>query len=280
MGYRVKCIALDMDKTTLGKNRLLPERNREAILHALRHGVQVVIASGRPYCALPEDVLSIPGIEYAIVGNGCTVYRGAERIWESFLPEASVLAILSEAERLGLVTEGYLKGIAYADAAILANPAAYGFPDYAVPYLRSTRRPIENMPDFLRRHAGSLDAVNLVVSDAGLRRQLWDRLSATVPDIYITSSTERLLEISSASSGKGAALNWLITQLGISPEETAAFGDNENDADMLRLVRYGVAVENATDGCKAAASYHTAHHDACGVADAFERLLYVRDSSI
>lgn len=44
---------------------------------------------------------------------------------------------------------------------------------------------------------------------------------------------------------KGSALLWLADHLGISREETMAFGDGENDIPMIKAAGIGVAMENA-----------------------------------
>ena len=71
----VKCIALDMDRTTLNAQGMLSEENRKAICFAIEKGVHVVIASGRAFSSLPGEVTGIPGIEYAITCNGAEVYE-------------------------------------------------------------------------------------------------------------------------------------------------------------------------------------------------------------
>ena len=71
----VKCIALDLDRTTLNAKGQLSTYNRRAIEAAIEKGVHVVIASGRSYDTLPEEVVGIEGIEYAVTSNGAAVYR-------------------------------------------------------------------------------------------------------------------------------------------------------------------------------------------------------------
>jgi hydroxymethylpyrimidine pyrophosphatase-like HAD family hydrolase len=61
--------------------------------------------------------------------------------------------------------------------------------------------------------------------------------------------------------------------LGISLAQTAAFGDADNDADLLRAAGVGVAVANATPACRAAADFIAPHHDADGVAEGIGRVL-------
>mgnify|MGYP000025391101 FL=1 len=43
----------------------------------------------------------------------------------------------------------------------------------------------------------------------------------------------------------------------ISPEECIAFGDEYNDIEMLKAVKYGFAMEHSKEGVRSAASYMT-----------------------
>lgn len=50
--------------------------------------------------------------------------------------------------------------------------------------------------------------------------------------------------------GKGTALEEICSQLGISPEETIAFGDNLNDISMIQSAGKGYAVNTAREETK------------------------------
>ena len=71
--------------------------------------------------------------------------------------------------------------------------------------------------------------------------------------VYTTSAVSYRLEISHKNSGKATGLAYVLDLLGIMPGETVAFGDGDNDAEMLEFAGLGVAMENATENCKAAA---------------------------
>ena len=60
---------------------------------------------------------------------------------------------------------------------------------------------------------------------------------------------------------------------GINREEIAAFGDADNDIDMLQYAGIGIAMENASEGCKAAADYITTHHAENGVSYGVREIL-------
>ena len=54
--------------------------------------------------------------------------------------------------------------------------------------------------------------------------------------------------------------------MNLKPEEIAAFGDGDNDIDLLKEAGIGIAMENASPKCKDAATFITKHHDKDGVA--------------
>lgn len=73
------------------------------------------------------------------------------------------------------------------------------------------------------------------------------------------------VDIISAQSGKAAGIRHILKELNIMPEEAAAFGDAENDIEMLKFAGLGIAMGNAREEVKAAADYVTADVDDDGV---------------
>ena len=57
----------------------------------------------------------------------------------------------------------------------------------------------------------------------------------------------------------------LQEKLGVSKEETMAFGDGGNDIGMLRHAGIGIAMGNAKDDVKASADYVTTSVDEDGI---------------
>ena len=66
----------------------------------------------------------------------------------------------------------------------------------------------------------------------------------------------------------------LAAYLDIPPEEIAAFGNAENDVDMMQFAGIGVAVANSPAHVQAAADYVTLSNDADGVAVFLEQLYH------
>ena len=67
---KIRCIALDLDRTTLDSQGHLSEENRRAIVNAVAAGVYVVVASGRSLDSLPAEITDITGIRHYIQRSG------------------------------------------------------------------------------------------------------------------------------------------------------------------------------------------------------------------
>jgi len=272
----IKCIALDLDRTTLNAQGILSEGNRRALEYAISKGVHIIIASGRPFGALPKDVLAVEGIEYAITSNGAAVYHiPTEKRLHGFTMEPeSVRQILRLTRDETVIYETFVDGIAYMDAALMRDPAAYGFGDpRSIRYLRSTRRPQENILAFIEEHIHQLDSFDLIFWDKAAADRITRKLRETVSDIYSTSTIWQLLELSHKEAGKHSGVRFVAEHLGLSPDRIAAFGDGDNDVEMLQYVGCGVAMANASPTALAAADRVTGDFDADGLAEGIYQLL-------
>ena len=104
---------------------------------------------------------------------------------------------------------------------------------------------------------------NLVEAEAALREML-DGRAVTL------RSSKALLEVQPNGITKASGLRQLADALGISLEQVIAFGDYDNDAEMLQAAGLGVAVGEATPACLAAADLLVASPEADGPAHFLE----------
>lgn len=293
---KIRLIALDLDGTTLRDDKTLSERNKAAVLRAVERGVHVVVATGRAFSTIPEEVLALPGLEYAITSNGASVYHipsASARVCHR-LPREAVERILALVGRQAAM-ETFIDGVPYAGRDYVENPVLWrAAPEEKgdarsagsllaeerslqemLGYIQATRKPVEDIRAFMREHSGELDAIDLVVKNEEEKQRWWGFLKEQVPGIYITSSIPQLLEISHEHSGKKSGVAWLLGHYGLKPEEAAAFGDADNDVDMLMYVGAGIAMANASETAKQAADYVTFSNNEDGVAEGFEKFLNI-----
>lgn len=274
-GPAVRCIALDMDRTTLNKEGRLSENNRKALEQVIASGVHVIIASGRAFDTLPRDVVKLPGVEYAITLNGAAMYHvpTGKCLKRYRISEKAVEAVMRVTEGEPVSYEAFLDGAAYADKKFLENPLAYGVTPQAVTYVRSTRHGVEDIVRFIHENKHRLDSLDMIVRNEELQKKVWEQTAAATDDVYITSSIHNLVEVADRHAGKKAGLAFFTELLGLEREETAAFGDADNDIDMIRYAGYGIAMANASGACKQAADFITGHHDEDGVAKGLRNIL-------
>jgi Cof subfamily protein (haloacid dehalogenase superfamily) len=91
--------------------------------------------------------------------------------------------------------------------------------------------------------------------------------------LYISKSLPYFLEFASPDVTKAAGLDFLAERVGFSSERTVAFGDGENDIELIDWAAYGVAVANAHDRVKEIADFVCPAVDEEGVAQVLEAFL-------
>jgi Cof subfamily protein (haloacid dehalogenase superfamily) len=91
--------------------------------------------------------------------------------------------------------------------------------------------------------------------------------------LYISKSLPYFLEFAAPDVTKAAGLEFLARRMGFNADETIAFGDGENDVELVAWAGYGVAVANAHDRVKEAARWICPPASEEGVAQVLEALL-------
>lgn len=95
-------------------------------------------------------------------------------------------------------------------------------------------------------------------------------ISPITEGMYITRWNRQAVDILPGGGGKVLGMKEYLKAVGVDVSETMAFGDGENDADMLRFAGIGVAMGNAEEVTKRSADYVTDHIDEDGVAKALK----------
>ncbi len=91
--------------------------------------------------------------------------------------------------------------------------------------------------------------------------------------LFVAKSLPYFLELASPEVSKGSGMAFLAEHLGFTAAQTVAFGDGENDRELLDWAGYAVAVDNADDELKARADWVIPGPREEGVAQVIEALL-------
>jgi Cof subfamily protein (haloacid dehalogenase superfamily) len=104
----------------------------------------------------------------------------------------------------------------------------------------------------------------------GLEARLKQRFAGR---LYISKSLPYFLELASPEVTKGSGLAFLAEHLGFARERTVAFGDGENDVELLEWAGFGIAVANAHPRVLAVADWVCPSAGEEGVAQVIEAVL-------
>ena len=270
----IKLIALDLDGTTLNDDRVISRSNREALGEAAERGVNIVIATGRAYSALPEDVFQVKGIRYVLTSNGAIItdLKTKEVIYENCIAPSTVEAAVALLRQYPFMVEAFTRGGAYIEKSQYDHIKETRLSFRHVDYVLTTRQPIEGLYDFILRNKKHIENINVNFENQKDRSMMREVLG-NLADTTLTTSFDHNLEIGGATTSKARALQELERILDVRPEEMMAVGDSPNDMAMMRLAGLPVAVGNAKDEVKAIARYVTATNHEDGVAKAVRKFV-------
>ena len=276
MANKIKLIALDLDATLLDSQKKVSQRNLDALERARQMGILMVPVTGRPAQGLPQAVLDLPGLRYAVTSNGATVRDLLEDryLLEKHLTPAKSLEVLEACRDFAMIREVFREGVGYltqADYDILMARYA-GTPMWE--YVLGTRQVLPgSIEDFLTQDDRPVEELFFLTDSPETKEALRERLSS-LADIAFADPFPKDLEVMAGGIDKGETFLWLLDHLGIRPEETIAMGDGGSDIPLLRAAGIGIAMDNALDYVKAAADDVTASCDADGVAQALEKYIF------
>lgn len=273
----IRLIALDMDGTLLGADHhTIPARNIAALRAASARGVKIAIASGRSWSLVREHAGELGCVDFGITANGAYVLDARTDAEMASFPmdSAQCVDIIRILRRWDLSYEIYVGAENYIDRDRAENVRQlFASPDFLAMFRRNTTT-VDDVATVAAAHRPGKFDIFYVPSD--LRAQVAGELSATGP-LVITGATGDNMELNAPGVHKGRALAALAEKLGLGPERVMAFGDADNDLEMLAYAQWSFAMGNATAEAKAAAKHITGANYDSGVAMAVEKYVLGTD---
>ena len=267
MEKKIKMIGFDLDGTLLTRDKRITDFTRKTLEQAIAEGVVVLPATGRPISGVPEELLTFPGIRYAVTANGARVadLKKGCNVYECLVSAEKVRKILDICREYDTLIEIYYDGTGYIDIEKARRADRYVWDSEMVRYLLNTRLQIHDIHEKAEKENRDMDKVQAFFACMNEREAAWERLEK-IGGLAISESQGNNLEINAEGVHKGRALIRLGELLGIKREEIMAFGDEANDIEMLKSVGVGVAMANASQEVKSAADCLTASNGEDGVA--------------
>ncbi len=262
----IELIAVDLDGTLMTSQHDVSPRTAEALRRAMALGIKVVIATGKTRVSAEPTIQQLALETPGVFLQGLVIYNADGSLHsEITLDEAivDVMCSLAEAENHTLV--------AYCGRRILtAETNAYT--DRLLPFHEPTPEAIGSL-----RHIFGQVPINklLFIDEPGRLRPLRARLEVELHGTAsVVSALPDMLEALPLGASKGAGVKRLLDALDIDPAHMIAFGDAENDVEMLQMAGIGVAMGNASPEARRAAAYITGSNNEDGIADALEKFVF------
>ena len=270
---KVNMIGLDLDGTLLSPDTTISERTKAVLERAAQEGIEIVPASGRSFEGMPYYVKNLPGVNYLVTTNGADVYTiDGKRLYERSVKCTDAVEITRFITEKGIIVGEYIDGRGYMERKLFETALDMGVPYEVWKYFKDTRTLVESLPEFIEKN--NRDVQIITCHFQNVEETLRNEITAEVKNyedlIYVWGGPENI-DITHFEASKGYGLRVLGEITG--KECSAAFGDSENDADMLKKAEFGFAMGNGDKFAYDAADYIALSNDKDGVADAIERLI-------
>ncbi len=266
----IELIAIDMDGTLLNPQHEVTPAVKQALIAARKKGVQIVLATGRPYMGveryLQELDLQQEGC-YCITNNGALVHNAQDGsvIAEIALTIDDYHYFEKLARQLGVHFHALTKTDLYT--------ANRDISEYSVHESYMTGIPLKYRPADEMEPSLTFPKV-MMIDRPELLDQAISQLPAEARERYtVMKSSPYFLEILDKRVNKGEGVKTLATKLGIPRENVMTLGDQENDIAMLEYAGLGVAMGNALESVKAVSQFVTKTNMEDGVAFAIEKFV-------
>lgn len=271
----IKLIASDLDGTALNRGKL-SEANKAMIQKAVDSGIEFIVSTGRALYAVPEDFYDIEGFKYAITCNGanlCNVRTG-EVLRKFKLEVEDAKRLIEISKKYGVTFEVFTGGSrGHIDKKYHADPVKYGMLPNLVNYIRESRKPEEDIYDYIENNIDDIDNFAFVTPTKEIHDSIVEDVRKLCPDTLQIICEPQWVEVMNINSGKGKGVKHLAEYLGIDMSEVACIGDGDNDIEMLEFAGLSIAMGNGSEGCKKVADVITLDVTEDGVAHAIEKIL-------
>jgi Cof subfamily protein (haloacid dehalogenase superfamily) len=246
----------------ISKDYVLRARSRAALDAARAHGLRVIIVTGRMFQAARRY---LTGPELVVCYQGAMV---ADPVTGRFLRHVRIPIELAREAIAAIQDAGY--GLnCYVDDELYVErvtPEAEGYASFQHIELRV----VGPLLQWLDRPPTKL----VVVGDPAQLDGLGADLRAIFEGrLFIAKSLPFFLELAHPDVSKASGLQFVADRLGFTREQTVAFGDGENDLELIDWAGYGVAVDNADPRLKERADFVCPSADEEGVAQVIEAFL-------
>lgn len=269
----IKVIATDMDGTLLDSRGQLDLPRLEKILNRLdQHGIRFVIATGNEVHRMRQLLGHLAERVVLVVANGARIFENNKLLQAQTWDDAMVDRAL-----------GHFKGRECQDQFVVTAMNG-GFVKKGTIFTELDKFMTSEMIEKLyqRMHFveefdsslfGGVLKMSMVVGEERSDAVLQEINDLFDGQIRAVSSGYGCIDILQTGIHKAWGLEELLKRWGLKSEQIMAFGDSENDIEMLKLAGISYAMENAEESVKGVATGVAPSNSQAGVYQVLENWL-------
>lgn len=144
MNRKIRMIGLDLDGTLLNERKELTDYNKTVLLEAVRQGVTVLAATGRPLAGVPEEVRNVAGMRYVLTANGARVIDQQEDkiLFEELIELEDAGQALDILSNYDTIREFFYQGGGYIEQRMIPHLSEYIMKEHMQNYIVMTRNQV------------------------------------------------------------------------------------------------------------------------------------------
>ena len=269
----IKIVATDMDGTLLDPRGQLDLPRLEKILDKLDHrGVRFVIATGNEVHRMRQLLGHLAERVVLVVANGARIFENNELLQAQTWDDAMVDRALAhfkgrECQDQFVVTAmngGFVKkGTVFTELDKFMTPEM----------IEKLYQRMQFVDEFDSKLFGGVLKMSMVVGEERSDSVLQEINDLFDGHVRAVSSGYGCIDILQDGIHKAWGLEELLKRWNLKPEQIMAFGDSENDIEMLELAGISYAMENAEDRVKEIATEVAPANSQAGVYQVLENWL-------
>lgn len=270
----IKAVCFDIDGTLLNDVKSVQKSTQKAIAELHQQGILVGLATGRGPSFVNRFMENLE-LDFAVCYNGQYIFTRdqvlyAQQLNKSVIYRAVKYAVAKRREiSLGTATGLIGSNIINMGTSRFGQMISSLLPKSWARHVKLTFKHVvrrikpQNPTNLLTIVREPIYQIVLVAT-----KEETAALEAKFPQLTITRSSPYSADLISKGMSKLVGIERVGQFFGFDVHEVMAFGDSENDLDMLAGVGIGVAMGNATDAAKKAAVYTTTSNNQDGIAKA------------
>ncbi len=269
---KYKLIAVDLDGTLYNDQLKITSDTLNTMIKAQEMGIRIALASGRPLPGLfhARDLLKLNehhGMLVAYNGGKVVDTTTNEVLYDKYIPDDLAMELLEHLKDYPvnpIIDDGKVLYVTDKNGYRVKEEALNDSMEYVE---------VPSLTEHLDFHLNKI----LTAVDPQKTYDVLETIGMPFRDqVTFVRTAPYYIEAIPVGTSKASGLSNVCKGLGIDSSEVIAFGDAENDLEMIQFAGHGVAMGNSCDALKDAADEVTLTNNEDGIAHTLNHLLGCR----